>query len=268
MKFSVLISLYKDEKPEHVKKAFTSIWDNQTLKPNEIILVKDGPLGDALEAVIENFQRKLGGVLNVISLSQNLGLGAALNEGLKHCNYELIARMDADDISLPQRFEKQVSFMEKNPEIAVSSAWIKEFNDSDQTVSFRKLPSNHKAIKKFAKSRNPVSHPVAMFRKHAVLSVGGYPDFRKSQDYALWSLLLKEGYKFANLTTILLEMRAGSGLMNRRGLKYFVHEAKILKFQRDIGFTSFFEYSSNYVGRAFLRIAPNFFKKRIYSFFR
>src|SRR5690554_5001347 len=115
MSFTVLMSVYAKEQPDYFNQAFLSIWDQQTLKPDQIVLVKDGPLTAELDAEIQRWQEKLGKVLSVVELPENVGLGAALNEGLKACKYELVARMDTDDISLPARFEEQVAFMQTHP---------------------------------------------------------------------------------------------------------------------------------------------------------
>lgn len=126
MKFSVLLSLYKKEKCQYLSKAMASIWSNQLLKPNQIVLVKDGLLTPELDAEVERWQAELGEVLTVVSLPSNVGLGAALNHGLLYCKYELVARMDTDDISLPDRFKLQVAFMAVNQGVAVSSGFIEE----------------------------------------------------------------------------------------------------------------------------------------------
>ncbi|GHV72345.1 hypothetical protein AGMMS49928_29020 [Spirochaetia bacterium] len=128
MKFSVLLSVYKNEKPEYLNRALVSIWDDQTLKPDQIVLVEDGQLTSELDKVIDEWQQRLSDIFTVVNLPENVGLGAALNEGLKYCKHDLVARMDTDDVSLPDRFEKQIAFMNNNPQIAVSSAFIEEVN--------------------------------------------------------------------------------------------------------------------------------------------
>lgn len=111
MKFSVLISVYKSDNPEHLETALKSIWDNQILKPDQIVLVQDGPVGDEIVNIINNFKAILDDKLSFLELSVNLGLARALNEGLRLCKYDLIARMDSDDICFPNRFEKQIAFL-------------------------------------------------------------------------------------------------------------------------------------------------------------
>lgn len=261
MNLSVLMSVYAKECPKHFYMALQSI-AAQTLRPAEVILVEDGPISDELRSVIEQFKDELK--IRSIKIEENRGLALALNEGLKYCNYELVARMDSDDISLPNRFEKQVAFMKSHPEIDVSSAWVEEVNEAGQVFSIRKLPTEHEAIKKFALMRSPINHSAAIFKKEAVLSVGGYPTFRKSQDYALWSLMLQKGFIFGNIDDVLLKMRVDNGLMQRRGLRYLMQELRVLSFQRQIGFISWPFFLRNVIIRCSVRLAPTFIKKVIY----
>ena len=268
MRFSVLLPVYSKENPTYFNSALLSIWDQQTLKPNQIVLVKDGPLTSELDANIKRWQVKLGEVLTIVELSSNMGLANALNEGLKYCLYDLVARMDSDDIALPQRFQKQVAFMRSNVDIVASSGVIEEFNDEGDAVRFRVLPQTHQDLVQFAKFRNPLSHPATIFRRHAVLSVNGYPDFSNSQDYALWSLMIVKGFKLGNIMSVILRMRAGSKMMSRRGFKYFLNEVKVVKFQRSIGFISTYELFFSIISRFIIRLLPSSLKKLFYRALR
>jgi exopolysaccharide biosynthesis polyprenyl glycosylphosphotransferase len=267
MSFSVLMSVYSKENPRYLDDALCSIWDQQTLKPGQIVLVKDGPLTEELDVCINTWKQKLSDMLTIVELPENVGVGAAMNSGLPQCRYELVARMDSDDVSLSNRFEKQVTFMENNPDIAASSAVLEEWNETlSKYIGVRVLPLKPEEIKKFAKYRCPLSQPVAILRKSAILSVGGYQDFRASEDYALWSLLLTRGYKLANLPDVLLKQRAGRGLMKRRGLSLFLNEMKAYKYQYTIGFFNKYEYLRNTILRFFIRISPNFVKTLFYKY--
>jgi glycosyltransferase involved in cell wall biosynthesis len=269
MSFSVLMAVYEKENPCYLDEALCSIWDKQTLKPGQIVLVKDGPLTEELDNCINTWKQKLTDILTIVELPENVGLGAALNSGLQKCQYELVARMDSDDVSLPNRFEKQVAFMEKNSDIAASSAVLEEWDETlSKYISVRTLPMEPEELRKFAKYRNPLSHPVAIFRKSIVQSVGGYPAFRTSQDYALWSLLLIKGYKLANLPDTLHKQRAGNGLMNRRGLDYFRGELRIFEYQHNIAFLNNYEYLQSIVFRFCIRISPNFIKSILYRYLK
>ncbi len=267
MQFSVLMSVYKKEKPEFLYLAIKSIWEDQILKPSEIVLVKDGPLGNDLNNCIDIWKTKLNNKLKVITLTANVGLASALSEGLRHCEYDIIARMDSDDISLPERFQKQVTFMINNPDIAVSSAVIEEFDETGKTLALRKLPLEHDNILRFAKNRSPVSHPVVIFKKSEILAVGGYPNFR-NEDTALWTLLLVKGCKFANLPDVLLRMRTDNNFLKRRGYEFLKGEYSLLKFQKKVGFISLTQYLKNIVVRSTVRLSPKFVKKLLYKYAR
>lgn len=268
MSFSVLLSVYAKEQPGYFNQAFLSIWDQQTLKPNQIVLVKDGPLTAELDAEIQGWQEKLGEVLTVVELPENVGLGAALNEGLKACKHELVARMDTDDIAMPDRFEKQFTFMQNNPNVAVCSGLIEEWSqDYSYKISERRLPLTHQEIAKFAKRRSPISHAAVMFRKSAVLAVGGYPNIYP-EDYPLWGSMLAQGYIFANLPDLLLKVRVGNALTERRGLQFLKGEIKIYKYLLDIGFINRFEYLTNCILRGVVRLSPVWLKKIFYKYLR
>jgi glycosyltransferase involved in cell wall biosynthesis len=266
MKFSVLMSIYHKEKPEYFDRAMLSIWDEQTIKPNEIVLVQDGPLVEQLYKNIDLWKEKLGDVLKTISLEKNVGLGNALNIGIKNCTHKLIARMDTDDISLPNRFEKQLKIFEDS-DIDVCSAWISEFDkDENKILSFRKLPKAHNEIVKFAKKRCPINHPAVMYKKSAVEKAGSYGKFRFAQDYHLWARMIVNGAKFYNIQEALVNMRAGYGQLERRsGLAYAKNELNLLKEFKKIGFLNNYEFARNVAIRFTARILPKSLIKMIYK---
>jgi len=266
---SVLLSVYKKESPAFLNQALLSIYDEQQLKPSQIVLVKDGPLSSELDEVISAWQERLGDTFTVAALPQNVGLGAALNEGLKHCEHELVARMDTDDVALAARFAKQVEFMNSNPDVVASSATLEEWDEALQyKQGVRQLPTDSSLVLKFAKRRSPLSHPLAIFRKSVLQEVGGYPPLRKAQDYALWSLLLSKGYMLANLPDVLLKMRTGNEMLGRRGWGYFKQEYQLLKYQKEIGFLSGFDFAVNVLLKGGLRLAPDFVKRWAYKLAR
>lgn len=269
MTFSVLLSVFAQEKVEYLNQAIFSVWDQQSLKPSQIVLVKDGPLTPALDGLIYDWQLKLEHVLTLVSLPENVGLGAALNEGLKYCRHDLVARMDSDDVSLPERFKKQIEFMELNPDVVASSAILEEW-DTDMTrcIGMRNLPVGFPVLARFAKRRSPLSHPLVVFRKGVIESVGGYPSLRRAQDYGLWSLLLVKGYKLANLPMVLLKMRAGNEMLSRRGWQYFKEEYHLLKYQKEIKFLAISDFYINVMIKLALRTSPRFIKAFAYRFAR
>lgn len=264
-KFSVLISVYENDSPEYFNEALCSIWDEQTLKPDEIVLVQDGPVTAELEAVIVNWAKKIENKLVLVRLDKNVGLGKALNKGLQHCSYDYVARMDSDDISLPQRFSAQMEFLKQHPEIDVLGAWIDEYDQTMKNRLFsRTTPLNQENIKKEGLRKNPINHVSVFFKKNAVLGVGGYPEQKKAQDYCLWALMLVRGYTFANIPLVLVNVRTGDDFWKRRGLNYLKHEIDMLNFQRKIGFLNPYYYLTNLVMRCIARSIPAPLKKAAY----
>ena len=185
MAFSVLISVYQREKPQYLEQALESLLE-QTLLPTEVVIVEDGPLTDELYAVIEAFKTRFAATVSVV-LPRNVGLGLALNHGLKECHYPIVARMDSDDICKPRRFEKQLEILRTHKEIDVVGSWIDEFlGTKENIISTRKVPETHQEILHFARYRNPMNHPTVMFRKAVIEAVDSYHDFPLFEDYDLW----------------------------------------------------------------------------------
>lgn len=265
--FSVLMSVYEKDNPEYFNVALNSIFCEQTLKPSQVVVVADGQLTTSHITIFSRFSDSIGSDnVTFVQLPQNVGLAAALNEGLKHCRYELVARMDSDDIALPSRFEKQINYMLDNPNIDVCGTLIDEIDSDTQAyISTRRVPLSHSEIALFARKRSAVSHPSVVFKKSKVLAVGGYPLFRKSQDFALWSLLLVNNAMFANIDEVLLKMRTGRDLMARRGLSYLKYEYQVMFFQWKIGFITLAELMKYITVRTIFRILPARLKKLLYA---
>lgn len=261
--FSVLLSIYIKEQPDYLIQSLNSLF-TQTLLPNEVILVKDGPLTPELDAVIAEYQLKYP-ILRVIPLPHNQGLGNALNEGLKHCSHELVARMDTDDIAKLDRFEKQIKVFQEHPEIDICSAWIEEFEGTlDNILATRKLPETHEEILKYAKHRCPINHPVVMYKKSAVLKAGGYKGF--PEDYRLWINMLMTGARFYNIQESLLYFRFSSAMVKRRGgWKYAMADAKSQLDFYKMGFLSLPTLVYNLSVRMSVRLTPNFIRALIYK---
>ncbi len=269
MKFTVLMSVYEKEATAFFNRAMQSIWDDQTLKPSEIVLVEDGPLNVELNAAVEKWQDRLKNVLKVIALPQNVGLGVALNEGLKYCAFECVARMDTDDISRPERFERQIDFLISHPDIDIIGSWIGEFEkDETDIYASRNVPCTHEKIVKFAKRRTPLNHMTVIFRKSAVLGVGGYSSFRFAQDYHLWVRMIQGGAKFANIPEQLLSARGGRTMAQRRGgIYYAINEYKLQREFLRTGFLSYGEFLRNVFIRFFIRIIPSRLREIVYNTF-
>lgn len=264
--YSVLMSVYHKEKPEYLRQAIESI-QKQSFPTDDFVLVCDGPLNLKLDAVIVAKQQKMGKTLNVVRLEKNGGLGNALNEGIKHCKNELVARMDSDDIAYPDRCEKQVDVFNTHPEVSICSGIVEEFTTDSEVVDTRRVPPETNAeIVEFAKKRNPFNHPCVMYKKSAVEAVGSYQDFYLLEDYYLWLQMLMAGYQGYNIQEPLLHMRAGSDMYLRRaGWKYAKTQAKLFKYMKDNGFIGNGQYIKSCVIRSGSAIAPNWLRKFMFE---
>ena len=219
-KFSVLMSVYKKGNPIYLKAAIDSVI-NQTLMPSDIVVVCDGSLTDELEKVLDFYKSIYPELFNIVGYEKNQGLGFALNYGLQKCKYDLVARMDTDDISVKTRFELQVAFMDTHKNIDVLGGQIVEFYE-EEIIAKREVPLNHTEIIKFIKGRNPFNHMTVMFRKSSVIKAGNYIDLHFLEDYYLWVRMLVYNCKFSNLDEILVYARTGVDMYKRRGgYKYF-----------------------------------------------
>ena len=231
VKYSVLMSLYIEEKPEYLRQAIESML-NQTAAPDEIVVVKDGPIPSELSQVLEFFQKEYPGLFHITGYAENKGLGFALNFGLVHCRNELVARMDTDDISRPGRCEQQLKFLAEHPETDIVSGDIAEFIASPQaTVGYRKLPCIHEEIAEYMKRRCALNHVAVMFKKTAVLAAGSYREWFWNEDYYLWIRMLEQGCRFGNTGTVLVDVRTGADMYSRRGgRRYFNSEIGLQKY--------------------------------------
>jgi len=268
-KFSVLMSIYCKESPEFFDIAMTSITFDQNLKPNEIVLVKDGPLTTDLDEVINKWSCNFP-ELKVISLDQNVGLGDALKIGLDNCSNDLVARMDTDDISHPDRFKIQVQYMKENLDCDIVGSFVTEFDDDpDVIVSSRLAPVEHKEIVKSAQTRSPFSHPSVMYRKYSVIKVGNYKKFHGFEDYYLWVRMIMNGACCFNIDKPLVNMRAGYALLSRRGgIGYAINEIKLQYKFLKMGFISNFIFVKNILIRIPVRLLPNVVRAFMYKIVR
>lgn len=242
-KYSVLMSLYIKEKPEYLKCAIQSMVD-QTLEPDEIVIVKDGKITPELQSVLDEYSKRYPELFNIVGYEKNRGLGLALNYGLEHCRNELVARMDTDDIAKPDRCEKQLREFEKNPDLSLLGSSVDEFYTTpDEVVSRRVVPTEHKAIYEFAKRRSAFNHPTVMYKRSKVLALGGYGDLRRNQDVDLFGRMLYSGLIAGNIEESLLFFRSNDDLAKRRksweNTKSYIDTIK--KFWK-IGYSSFCDY--------------------------
>lgn len=264
-KFSVLMSVYRREQPQFLREALESLFC-QTRLPDEVVLVKDGPLTEELEAVIADFSNRFGERLHLLPLAENVGLGRALNAGLSACRYELVARMDSDDISAPDRFEKLMNAMAEYPEVDVMGSWIDEFaTNPEEVISVRKTPEHHAEICKLATSRSPMNHVSVLFRKESVLRVGGYQHFYLLEDYYLWCRMIAAGARFANLSEPLVHVRCGEDMFRRRGgWRYAQSEYRLFRYMYQNGMIGLGRFLFNASARFVVRISPTWFRQWVY----
>lgn len=262
--FSVLMSVYCKEKPEYLKAAVESVV-HQTLMPNEIILVEDGPLTEELNDLIHELKTQYE-ILNPIQLPENVQLGRALAEGVKNCQYDLIARMDTDDIAVNNRFELQYAYMQEHPEVAVLGGYIEEFDDQDEDYhKIKSMPLAHEELKQYAKFRNPINHMTVMYRKKAILESGNYAHFPFLEDYELWSRVLSKGYVFANIPHVLVHARTNAGIYERRGGKeYCKTYMKLRKAQKNYGLVTWKEHQLAKVLTFIMTRQPAMLRKLMY----
>ena len=268
MNYSVLMSVYAKEKPEYLKEAMESMW-NQTMPTDNFVLVCDGPLTEELDAVIEQMKQKHTKELHVIRLEENQGLGKALNIGLKKCRNELVARMDSDDISRKDRCERQLRVYEERPDISIVSGTIEEFYETKEKIEAKRvLPENQKEILKFARYRNPFNHMAVMYKKSAVEAVGSYQDFFLLEDYFLWIRMLNAGCIAYNTKEPLVWARTGKGMYHRRGgRKYFQSQKALFKYMRSEHMIDSFGYLRSVSSRFINALMPSEWKECIYKCF-
>lgn len=256
-KYSVLMSLYKKEHPEYLRLAMDSMI-YQTIKPDEIVLVEDGPLTVELYSVVNEYIEKYPELFHIVKNKRNLGLGLALNVGLNACRNELVARMDTDDISKPDRCEKQLKRFEKKSKLSIVGSHIDEFvGDKSNIISQRKVPTSSRAIYEYAKKRSAFNHPAVMYKKSAVLAEGGYADLKRNQDVDLFGRMLFKGYKAENINESLLWFRSSDELAVRRksweNTKSYI--ATIKKFWK-MGYSSFLDFLMVAVAQTGMYLMP------------
>ena len=223
--FSVAMSVYKSDNPDFFDRALSSITDEQTIIPNEIVLVVDGPVSNEMNNVINKYEKKYE-IFNVIRLEQNGGLGNALKIAVKNATHELIARMDSDDVSVSTRFEEQLKYFEINPGIDIVGGDITEFiGEENNIVGKRSVPVSNDSIREYMKTRCAMNHVSVMYKKKSVESAGGYQDWFWNEDYYLWIRMWLNGAVFANTGSVLVNVRVGEEMYQRRGgSKYFESE--------------------------------------------
>ena len=228
MTISVLMSVYKSEKPTYLDCALRSVWDDQTVKPNQIVLVEDGPLGKDLLTVVGRWKEKMGEKMTVLVNEKNLGLTKSLNKGLAASTGDLIARMDSDDISDARRFESQVSYLEAHPDVDIVGGSLREFNDNERELRVRHYPLTHEEAVKYICKASPLAHPTVMMRRRIFDNGLRYNEkYRMSQDIALWYDAVLAGYKIGNVPEVTINFRSQGDVFKRRSRAKAWNEFKI-----------------------------------------
>ena len=269
MAFSVLLSLYFKENASYLDLCFESVWFKQSIKPSEIILVLDGPIGEELIYCVEKWKKNIGLSLMVVALSKNVGLGNALNEGLKYCSNEWVFRMDTDDICTPDRFDKQIQFIKSNPDIVLFGGQVLEFEtDPKYSNVLKSVPTTDEQIKLFSRKRCPFNHMTVAYRKDVIQKLGGYKHHLFMEDYNLWLRVIGAGYKVANLEDVVLYARVGNGMHARRkGYEYIKSEKQLLNLKKELKIQNPIHANILFLIRSAFRLIPSSLLGKIYNTF-
>ncbi|MBP2657826.1 MAG: hypothetical protein H6Q69_858 [Firmicutes bacterium] len=266
-KFSVSMCVYKNDNPEHFREALKSVV-NQTRQPDEVVLVVDGPIQDSINEVIQIYEGELW--FKVIRLPQNVGHGNARRTGLENCSYDLVALMDADDICVSYRFEKQLRCFAQDEKLSIVGGNIKEFiNSVDNIVGIREVPQKDSEIKSYIRKRCPFNQVTVMFKRSDVEKAGGYLDWYCNEDYYLWLRMYQNNATFKNLKDCIVSVRVGEEMYRRRGgWKYFKSEAKLQGYMLSHSIINLVTYISNVGIRFILQvIMPNIIREFIFKNF-
>ncbi len=254
------MSVYRNDKPEFVRRAVESVTDRQSRKPDEVVLVVDGPVTDELAAIVSDYEKAPNSIFKVIWLPENKGLGNALRVGVEAASNEIIARMDSDDVSASDRFEKQIAYMERDADCDLVGGQISEFiGEEDNIVGRRIVPCEHDKIFMWLKGRCPFNHVSVTMLRSRVLEVGNYMDWHFNEDYYLWIRMAEAGCRFANLPDTLVNVRVGADMYRRRGgWKYFKSEKGLQDYMLRHRIISLPRYCYNVLGRFTVQVAmPN-----------
>ncbi|KXT87965.1 glycosyltransferase [Streptococcus oralis] len=263
-KISVLMSVYVKENPAFLRDAIKSV-QNQTFKPSELVLVEDGQLTPELYQVLDEVEAQSEIPVKRCPLEENQGLGLALRYGVLQCQYDIIARMDTDDLAVPDRFEKQLQLMEKE-DLDLLGGHIAEFIDNpDEIVSYRRVPTQHADIVAYQRMRSAFNHMTVMFKKDMVLKAGNYEDGLYMEDDLLWLNMIAAGAKTGNLDQILCKVRVGAGMFERRGgLRYLKLYRQARQRMLERGQISYMEYAESIVIQSIVALCPGFVRQFIF----
>jgi glycosyltransferase involved in cell wall biosynthesis len=261
---SLLLPVWAGDRPEFLADAFRSSVDEQTRRPDQVVIVRDGPVPAALTERIAELAAASPVPVDVVELEQNVGLGPALDAGLAACRYDVVARMDADDISLPHRFAVQLPVIESGADV-VGAGLVEFADDPEEIGALRAVPTDPDEIRSRARFATPFHHPTVVYRRTLVMDVGGYTDFAKMEDYLLWAKLILAGARVANVAEPLVKYRVGAGAYARRGgLALLRAELGLQRRFRALGFTTRAQWARNLVVRGGYRLVPEGLRRSAY----
>jgi glycosyltransferase involved in cell wall biosynthesis len=262
--FSVLLPIWAGDRPDFLAAAFESTVDGQTRPPDQVVVVQDGPIGEQLAKRVAELAGASRVPVDVLVLEHNIGLGPALDAGLAACRHPIVARMDADDISVAHRFAVQLPVIESGVDI-VGSGLAEFTDDPEQVVGTRTPPIEPADIRERARFAVPFNHPTVVYRRDLVLAVGGYTDFARMEDYLLWAKLILAGARVANVAEPLVRYRVGAGAYARRGgLEQLRTELEVQRRFRRLGFTTRQQYLRNVAVRGGYRLVPEALRRAAY----
>ncbi|AEA00895.1 MULTISPECIES: glycosyltransferase [Aerococcus] len=266
MNFTVLMSLYHKENPTYLRQCLDSLV-KQSLPAEEILIIKDGPLTEELDAILDDFQEQYPKQTTIQAYPKNRGLGLALQDGVQLARNEWIARMDTDDICRTDRFEKQINYLKEHPEVELLGSDVFEFDQSPKEPTARKVvPHSYQDILGYAKRRNPFNHMTVIYKKSAILKAGNYQPLKGYEDYYLWVRMLKNGVKAANLDDTLVYARADQNMFKRRGgWDYFVDGSKAYQKIYQVGLASPLDWLIRMGGQAVFNLVPNSLRQNLYK---
>lgn len=254
--FSLLLPTYHADDPDHLRRAFDSAVVEQVLAPDEVVLVRDGVVPPRLQTAIDDLRSSTVADVRVVALEHNIGLGHALDAGLAACSHEIVARMDADDVSLPHRFAVQIPIVAQGFDL-VGSALLEFGEHEDDIVGSRVPPIGEDVIRSWARFHDPFNHPTVVYRRSAVQAVGGYRDLPLMEDYWLFARMIEAGARVANVAEPLVKYRVGAGAYARRGgLQLLRSEIELQRQFLASGFTTRGQFLRNVAVRGGYRLVP------------
>jgi glycosyltransferase involved in cell wall biosynthesis len=261
--FSLLISVYNGDRPDYLRRAFRSAVGEQTLRPDQVVIVQDGPVGAELADCLEELRSASPVPVTFVPLEHNQGLGPALDRGLAASRYDVVARMDADDVAMPHRFEVEVPLIQDAD--IVGSGLLEFVADTDDIVGQRVPPLGADKIRRYARMHDPFNHPTVIYRRSAVLAAGGYGDLKLMEDYALFARMLAGGARPVNVAEPLVYYRVGAKAFKRRGgMRLLRSELRLQREFRRQGFTSPAQFLRNVLVRGGYRLVPWWLRRAVY----